>query len=99
MSSELKKFYQEVWAWVQGGCPEHRVFKKHYGLCHNLRYWSCVNEDLISEQDCLFGLSGGNVDYPFNIGHLDWACEANNGSFYKNPKRLAFIEEHAGWWR
>jgi len=92
MSKDLNQFYREMWTWVQDGCKGHPVFKTHYGLCHNLRRWEAgTNADLIRDQERCFFLQCGSVRVPFNNDVEEYLHEDK----YQNPKRLAFIKEHA----
>jgi len=99
MSDELKQFYRELWMWVQDGFPIHAVFHPKRALCTVLTFWGQMNVlhhiDLYSEQNKLFDELGNGTHYPFNQDLDDWVDECRCGEFYQNPKRLAFIEEHA----
>ena len=100
MSDELKRFYRELWAWIQGGCPGHKVFSKRSSICLNLERWAgnrvLLRASLASENGALLLDAVGDRWLPFNsAGDPKYEHEVRYGSFYQNPKRLAFIEEHA----
>ncbi|MFP1879757.1 hypothetical protein [Lonsdalea quercina] len=96
MSDELKQFYRELWVWVQDGCPDHAVFIKTHAICWNLDQWSGYRMPLTRENNDLLLDVFGNSFFPFNSeGAWEFARERAEGGFYQNPKRLAFIEEHA----
>jgi len=95
MSDELKQFYRELWAWIQDGFPGHKVFSKYSPICLNLDRWAGLRVLLTRENmDLLLDVVGDRC-FPFNSPAEDFAKEHRDGSFYQNPKRLAFIEEHA----
>jgi len=103
MRNELKYFFRNLQKWVDDGCKSHPVFSKRKNLRNALFFW-CINSRMpISMQANmaheLDGLLGGN-DYdcpaPFNRDEEQSQYELFiMGTLYKNPKRLAFIEEHA----
>jgi len=99
MSDELKQFYREIWAWVQDGCPEHAAFHPKRALCGALAFWGGMNGPhhigLYDEQRNMLDSLGCWTVCPFNRDIKDWEDERARGEFYQNPKRLAFIEEHA----
>ncbi|MFP1891056.1 hypothetical protein ACLEEJ_00360 [Lonsdalea quercina] len=99
MSDGLKQFYRELWAWVQDGCPMHKIFRCERSLRVSVTLWSQmympVGLDLAGEQYKIFDALAGSTIYPFNHDSSCWLLELKNGTFYQNPKRLAFIEEHA----
>jgi len=104
MSDELKQFFREIHGWVNDGCPEHKRFDRRHSLCFAAERWFrwslccdfgtiCVAEEemrkLFKKVDC------EHFDFPFNAGPKGWMSELEGGDFYQNPKRLAFIKEHA----
>jgi len=101
MSDELKQFYRELLSWINEGYPEHHTFKKGNALCATLYLWCRYNKyyqpSLHREQRDLIKKLNVDVDLicPFNQNHCEWETEIRNHLVYKNPKRLAFIEEHA----
>ena len=100
MSDELKQFYRELWAWIQDGFPGHKVFSKHSPICLNLDRWAglrvFLRASVASENNTLLIDAVGSRWLPFNSADdPKYEHELRHGSFYQNPKRLAFIEEHA----
>lgn len=100
MSPELKAFYQTMLAWLANDMPETAYFDRHAGLCHNLvmflRARNTKWEDLCSiteEQRAQFRQAGLDQVYPFNYDGNDYTDDRH--TMYENPKRLAWIKEHA----
>ena len=104
MSDEMKQFFREIHEWINDGCPEHKIFDCSDSLCLAADRWFsqslfrdygaiCAAEEemkkLFKKVDC------ENSNFPFNAGIEEWVSELASGAFYQNPKRLAFIEEHA----
>ncbi len=93
-SPELTHFYRDILAWVEEGCPDHETFVRCAGLCYNL--FTLFGYDLAREMDAQFKLAGLNPWYPFNHGSdSNYWSEKLSNTIYANPKRLAWIREHA----
>ncbi len=104
MSEELKRFYREFQAWLDAGRPKHPDFRSYVGLCSNLRAWADTNfthkryQLLIDEQTALFDEAFGDDHDGTPFDHLGFKYCHENGMYghkYANPKRLAWIKEHA----
>ena len=99
MSDDLKQFYREIWAWIQSDFPDHETFRRDSALCSSLMAWGRMNNadasELIREQSKIFSSLSGCSSWPFNRGGDHWVYENDYGDFYRNQKRLAFIEERA----
>lgn len=97
MTDELKQFYRDYLTWVERGAPESRDFNAGTGLCDNLSSWACARfnintaVDLDSEQERMFSRAGLSASYPFN-NELSYGREHDKT---KNPKRIAWVREHA----
>lgn len=102
----LKKFHQDLQAWIDAGRPaptKHNDFANIYGLCGNLTKWSNrVGLTVVTDAalhrllKVLFLEAGLDAEFPFNDGKVDqYRKEENHQAFYLNPKRLAWIKEHA----
>lgn len=96
ISPQLKKFYQEIAAWVDNGCPQHvPVFLKNRSLCTTLAQWSGYDSKIRREQTELFKKSGLNETLPFDKNFEKYNIDLRDGRFYENPKRLDFIRKYA----
>lgn len=84
---DIQQAINDIYAWVQQGCPEHDVFDTCYGLCHNIiesTDWNYSSEEI---QSLLFN----GEEYPFNIDWKDYSNELH----YSNPKRIAWLKANA----
>lgn len=97
MSPELKRFYVELQAWIDGGCPNNGGFAPYYGLCSNLGQWSerrgYITSRLRYELDNQFRYAGLDKKYPW--GYESYNERQIHRSMYECPHRLAWIKEHA----
>lgn len=104
MSTHLKAFYQAIQKWVDAGLPKHEFFEKTSALCTNLGVYLAhqkfednyeryaVTSRTFADMRSQFGRAGLDPVYPFNGGsHGSFVIEER----YKNPRRLAWIREHA----
>jgi len=88
----FNEFMVEVQQWVAEGCPLHPVFWPHLGLCASFE-WFCrsrgagVDEGFDFAQKQIFK----KVSFPFNSSRADYRAEYLASTMYKNPRRLAFI--------
>lgn len=99
MTEELKRFYRELQEWLDDGRPEHPTFDADYGLCSNAYdYGEYFLDDgcaIADEQTDLFYDAGLDGEYPFNDLHDNYMKESRNKTLMDNPRRLAWIKEHA----
>lgn len=92
MSPELQKFFDELGAWIDAGCPKHDDFLKGVGSCTNLSYFaeSLENGDELTKE--LNRLLEAEFDDPFfPFGGWDVYKQGNH---YANTERLAWINKH-----
>lgn len=99
MSPFLKEFYIDLDAWVKGGMNVcHPVFCRDVGICNNLSFYSRYhNQNAVLYRDELrfqFTGAGLDADFPFNSSRTEYSADIRAAATYKNPKRLAWIEEH-----
>lgn len=92
MSEQLKAFYKAYAAWLDAGAPQCFPFKRHEGLCYNLRKWSDCNEELSGELLDQFVDADLDWEYPF-----DGNWDNYSGDDYKhlNPARVSWVRKHA----
>ena len=104
MSDELKRFFREIHEWINDGCPEHKIFDRRHSLCFASERFlrlplHCGYSAIRAAQEEMSALfkqvDCEDFTFPFNTCPRQWMYEMANGYFYQNPKRLAFIEEHA----
>ena len=100
MREELKRFYHELQEWVDEGMPPHADFYPECGLCASLydwadrRYGSDTVDALYDTQRAMFREAGLDKDFPFDTEE-SYQQAYMNDAMYRNPKRLAWIKEHA----
>jgi len=94
----LGRFYIELQAWIDGGCPDYEPFVVTQPICDNLLDWIRQRDGtdevhgLIYEQFVEAGLRPYN---PFDPNHDAFMDAMEKGTLYANPARLAWIKEHA----
>ena len=98
----LKLFYLDIQSWIESGCPDSKVFSKHYGLCTNMGVWLWdlgMKDSIDYYKDLLgdsFESAGLHYYVPFNNGNdWDYNKEYNEHTLYENPHRLEWIRKHA----
>lgn len=93
----LTDFYRSMQAWIVAGRPivNPLGFYKGVGLCGNLSIF-CPNTDIFTrlahEMAQQFERAGLDTRVPFNSLENPYWVEFDK---YENPKRLAWIKEHA----
>lgn len=92
----MKEFYQSILQALAGNPPAW--FESRRGLCRN--YGNYLYEMTGSRFTCWdiqdkFSKAGLDQIYPFNDGSNPYGDEVKDDTVYKNPARLAWIEEHA----
>lgn len=99
MSPQLKQFYRDLQAWIEGGQPHSGGLVKCAGLCFNLNMWAERNNvaatQILQELQAQFIVRGLLDDYPFDASDKAYEQAAKNDEIYKNPARIAWIKEHA----
>lgn len=91
---QLKQFCIELNAWIEAGCPEHKIFKIRDGICWNYSNWIHPNDQysFFPSDTPLRAFLGST--YPFSGGYELFQIEQDSRTLYKNPARLAWIKEH-----
>lgn len=97
VQDHLDQFYVELQAWIDGGCSEHRIFRRNQPICDQLIDWEERYPDTVGiwelARDQMAG-AGLSTYSPFDDSDaLDAAMDM--GTIYENPARLAWIKEHA----
>lgn len=90
-----RQFYRDLQKWISGGMKSHSIFHKNVGLCSTYHLWGHLNKNKIHDIETDFETAGLNPTYPFNENRLDYNEEKAADSTYINPRRLAWIKEHA----
>lgn len=106
----LTQFYDEIHAWIGEGTPAGQGFRTTFGLCYNLELWverkgfSYTTMETLDEiQSNMFLADYGTTAFPFNFVDDDdreagmctqYDEEAESGTIFQNPKRLAWINCH-----
>lgn len=92
----MKEFYQGILQALAGNPPAW--FESRYGLCRNYgNYLYEMTGSRSTRWDIQDKFLDAGLDriYPFNDGSNSYEDEVKDGTVYKNPARLAWIEEHA----
>lgn len=103
MSDELKAFYRAYLAWLEAGAPEGMPFLRGLGLCSSVPdvVTRAYSYDVRQEMKRQFREAGLNSTLPFNShpGATEdlpnYGDECNSGACHLNPKRIAWVREHA----
>ena len=90
-----RQFYRDIQKWISEGMKDHPVFRKYVGLCSTYHYWSRHTNNKIHKIGDDFKTAGLYQVFPFNENVLDYNKERLAYSIYMNPRRLAWIKEHA----
>ena len=90
-----RQFYREIQKWISEGMKAHPIFRKDVGLCSVYFLWGCHTNNKIHNIRDDFEAAGLHSDLPFNESLLDYNKERTTDSIYMNPRRLAWIKEHA----
>lgn len=90
-----RQFYRDIQKWINGGMKGHQIFQKDIGLCFTYRYWSRYTGNKLHDIRDDFKTAGLYQVSPFNENILDYNKERLAYSIYMNPRRLAWIKEHA----
>lgn len=90
---QLRQFCIELNAWIEAGCPDHKVFHRNDGICWNFAQWigTKIGEYIIPSSTPITKYFGKT--YPFGTQD-DFETEQANLTLYQNPARLAWIKEH-----
>lgn len=98
-SNELTAFYQAIQKWIDEGCSwENKFFSPRFGLCANLlnycdqmgieSVWHVLREELFMQ----FTDARLDESFPFDESYEAFRLSLSK---YTNPKRLAWIKQHA----
>lgn len=98
----LEMFYRDYAAWLDAGAPEHQPFSRSEGLCYSLIVW-CYHKNtgesgktvLLMALSMSFHQAGLLRGTPFNEGITEFSLEAQGKACHLNPKRIAWVREHA----
>ena len=90
-----RQFYREIQKWISEGMKDHPIFHKDVGICSTYRLWGHLNKNKIHDIETDFETAGLHSDFPFNENLLDYTEERTADSLYMNPRRIAWIKEHA----
>jgi hypothetical protein len=99
----LTRFYQELQAWIDGGCDKHPVFETYRSICGAALEWQRIQLPELAGLWTLwhaigdqFTAAGLHEKHPFNEGCFKkWEFETDCGRTFTNPARLAWIKDHA----
>ena len=90
-----RQFYREIQKWISRGMKDHPIFHKDIGLCVTYRLWGAYTNNKIHSMVNDFTTAGLHHVFPFNESRPDYNKELWTDSIYMNPRRLAWIKEHA----
>ena len=93
-SEKLTQFYQAYAQWLDDGAPQDAPFTRTCGLCYNLRK-SSKSLKLLKEMWEQFTSAGLHEDWPFHNSFIEYDQEGNADKCHLNPKRNAWVREHA----
>lgn len=90
-----RQFYRDIQKWINEGMKNHPIFHRSIGLCSAYRYWirytGNKRHNIVND----FTTAGLHHIFPFNENVPDYNKERMAYSTYMNPRRLAWIKEHA----
>lgn len=90
-----RQFYREIQKWIREGMKDHPIFHKYASICSIYRLWGFHTDNKIHDMGDDFKTAGLDYYFPFNETVQDYSKELQTGSIYMNPRRLAWIKEHA----
>lgn len=102
-SELLTQFYKDYLAWIDDGAPSQPTFKRHMGLCGNLRMWAihylCMNDieyreirNELKEQFCAKFL---DYLHPFHLFASEFNAEVDQDTCHLNVNRIQWVRSHA----
>lgn len=74
---------------------DHPIFRKNMGLYSMYYKWGSYTKNKIHDMETDFTTAGLHDIFPFNETVRDYKEELTANSIYTNPRRLAWIKEHA----
>lgn len=99
MSPELKQFYLALQKWIDDGAVDNRVFARSTGICASIVYWNRRNTPFPEHNGIAIEfkkqLADRGLDTVYPWGEIEYDDAMENGTMYEDPKRLAWIAEHA----
>ena len=90
-----RQFYREIQKWISEGMKDHPIFHKDVGICSAYHLWGHLNNNKIHDINADFETAGLDSVFPFNETLRDYMKELKTDSTYMNPRRIAWIKEHA----
>lgn len=90
-----RQFYREIQKWISEGMKDHPIFRKDFGLCSTYRFWGYHTDNKIHDIRDDFKTAKLHFNLPFNKTMQDYDKERTSDSIYMNPRRIAWIKEHA----
>lgn len=92
----LQNFAQSILDYLENKGKKPDWFNPYFGLCFNWEsydeYDRQENYPMLSE---IFSRHKMHDEYPFNKDFWSYSKEQDDGTLYKNPKRLAFLRKLA----
>jgi hypothetical protein len=97
-SKELTAFYRAYAQWLDRNAPNLQPFRRNEGLCRALlTYGTELYPERVfhadDEMDRQFEDAGLDVSYPF--GKDEYALHRSAATMHLDPKRTAWVREHA----
>lgn len=94
MKELFNQFMEEFRPWVLADCIESDIFDSGVGMCRNFEKYALKHskENLDATLNFIKKEVFGGRRFPFNADANDYFIEIKLKNVYKNPKRLAFIQ-------